>query len=161
VGKDFIREVQAEMEQLEIGGSEIDSVLRHFGVDPAEVPDEMPVSQVGELITFRGRMRLVAEVLGVAEETLRSIAPSQLPTWVVQRALRRRQLRAPRAAGGDLTDSYLAAFLPYLDCLSVDRRTHEYLRQAKEHEDRGLPLGRPVKLPRYWDLPSVLEEGVT
>ena len=102
-------------------------------------------------------MKFVLEALGNSGEDILRMAPQQLPSWHIQNAVRKRQLKAPRAEAGDFTDSYLAAFVLYIDHVIVDRRTHEYLSQARRRDALGLRFGMTSKLSHYSDLVSVLD----
>ena len=161
VAADFLGEVQQGILSIPDDQTPIDGILQLAGLDPTEVPDEMTFEEALDFSDFRNRIVLVGRYVGVELDHLRHVRPQDLPSWRAQRAVRELQLAAVRAQGGDLTDSYLVAFLPYVDHATVDKRTQEYLRQARRRTELSGLLGASSKLSDYGDLPEMIGSPAT
>lgn len=158
VAQRFMDSVAAELPEMNDDSSiAIDQMIRHAGMDPDDVSDDLTFGEFSYLLESRRKIEICAQVVGLSASDVTHVSIGSLPSLQLQQALKLRRLRAhPRASGGDLTDAYLAGFTPYFDHVIVDRRTHEYLRQIDRASESAVPLGAFSKLARYEDLPDVL-----
>ncbi len=106
--------------------------LKAMGIDVSEIGPEMTMDELGDLSAFRKQLRLASEMLRLPFSALKGrVKESQIPSCVVQGALRRHGQDTPEWKGSDLTDRYLACLAIYADMTYVDKRTLENLTRAR------------------------------
>ena len=126
-------------------------MLRRFGLDPACIEPDTPLSEVSTLAEFIKKAHLALRDTPVLAGTeIYELDRKTIPSWTIAEELRRRRSRDKGAAASDLTDSYLAALLPYADITEVDKRTFEYLaRLAGPNSSLAVHCSSAVRCPYY------------
>jgi hypothetical protein len=134
----------------------IDRFLGSLGIERGELNPGGKLNEILELAHFRQQLRIAAEKLMIPWETLcRSVSMERIPSWVVQRAVRRHRALAAEAQGGDLTDNYLLCLGLYADLTVVDKRTKENHRRASQKEPGSMSLLNRIE--RVSNYEAVLE----
>lgn len=119
-----------------------DELVRR-GVDPHELDPYLPMSEVFDLIEFRQRIDVIADHANVALTPLRTVETMhRIPSWIVERGLRKFRQSRSKNPGSDLVDRHLGCLGAYADLTFVDRRTHEDFLRAKRGRD---PLSAILK----------------
>jgi hypothetical protein len=107
-------------------------ILTVMGVDLSDIGPETTLDDVGRLATFRRKLKVVNQLLGLPFLELKAkVTAERLPSSVIQAAVEEFRPDTPEWKGSDLPDSYLASLVAYADITFVDKRTHEALRQAR------------------------------
>src|SRR5690606_31457689 len=112
-----------------------------LGIEMSELDPNGSFDRVLELAHFRSILRIAERKLKVPWEMLQArIRQDLVPSWLIQRAIRRHRALAARAEGGDLTDSYLLCVALFTDLAIVDKRTKENHRRAAQKEPETMQL---------------------
>ena len=107
-------------------------LLKAMDIDVSEIGPEMTMDDLGDLSAFRKQLRLASEMLRVPFSALKArVKESQIPSCVLQGALRRYGQDTPERKGSDLTDRHLACLAIYAGMTYVDKRTLENLTRAR------------------------------
>ena len=76
-----------------------------------------------------------------------------LPSWRIASGLSRFGQRRTRRPGSDVHDQHLAALAAYVDCIYVDKRTHEDLRRVvRKDPELSVLFGSVRKASNYENL---------
>lgn len=159
VAAEFMDEVLAEAAPLRDGGADpIAAYLAMHGIDRAELNPQWTMRDLFELTHFRSQLRIAEENLRVPQGSLAPIVSQEsIPSWIVQRAIRRHRSTPAKTEGGDLTDLYLLCLALYADLTVVDKRTWENCRRARGKEPAAFELlNDVVKVSDYRALLSRL-----
>jgi hypothetical protein len=151
----FIEEVLNESSAFyKNSGDPIREFLQNLGISVEELDPKGNFQQVTELAVLRKQLHIAAQNLGIPWETLKnSVNPERLPTYVIQRALKRHGSKINKVKGSDLTDNYLSCLAAYCDITFVDKRTKENARRAKTKDKQFAALvGRLEKASNYLDV---------
>ena len=123
------------------------------GLDPDEVRDEATIDELNSLATFRSQLRVVAEKTSLPFERLKRVQMEALPSWRIASGLSRFGQRRTRRPGSDVHDQHLAALAAYVDCIYVDKRTHEDLRRVvRKDPELSVLFGSVRKASNYENL---------
>lgn len=135
-------------------------VLQSLARQGVIADDIRPGSTVGEMLdlgVFRSQLSALLEEDGVSGERLRRIQMSQMPTWLIQRAMKRFSPQPKYRDGSELNDFYLACLSAYADVTFVDKRVLEGFRQAKTKLPSLSDIIRQVeRAARYDRIPNIL-----
>lgn len=129
-------------------------------IDLADIDDDTTVADIGDLATFRRKLRIVNCALGFQWSDLKArVREDRVPTGVIQASLRKHGQGLPERKGSDLSDMYLACLGAYADITYVDKRTYENVRIARKKCPAFASIVRRVeKASGYWDIEKRLEE---
>lgn len=134
------------------------AALGSQGVDAREVRDDCVLADLSRLGLFRSKLRVVASETGRSFEDLKQVQMDQLPSWVIEEALKNHGQPRERRPGSDVHDSHLAVLAAYSDILYVDKRTGEDFRQARQKDPR---LDRFIgKIAKAADFEALLGDPV-
>lgn len=123
------------------------------GLDPEEIRDEAPLSNLSLLVTFRQHLQVVAERTDLSFSQLKQVRMERLPSWLITDALRRHGQKRRVRPASDVLDEHLAVLAAYTDLLYVDRRTHEDFRRVRQKSPEVARLLCPIaKAKHYSDL---------
>ncbi len=125
-----------------------DLVLRGLSlmsIDLTDIGPETTMAEINDLSLFRKRLEVAAEASGLRPEQLRRLRMDQIPSWIVDSALRAHGQDLPERKGSELTDRYLACLAPYADITYVDKRTKENFRRATRRSPETRALVRRVE----------------
>lgn len=144
-------------------GSSLAQFLSSIGLSTSDVPADVSAEELERVASFKKRARVACSNTEIDFDTVwPAIRRSELPSEIIQLAIRRGRQTALRASGGDLADSYIASFCPYVDRVVVDKRTCEYLRQGcRRHPWISEYFGSVLSVASYGDLPAALERAGT
>ncbi|MGL4233272.1 MAG: hypothetical protein ACRCWJ_18035 [Casimicrobium sp.] len=110
-------------------------ILRGQGLDESAINTIRTIEEAGELVEFQRKFALAASYVGLDWNSIRrNLDPSRVPSWRVQRALKRHRQGNTESKGSELTDRMLASYAPYMDFTFVDKRVLENLRRASRKE---------------------------
>lgn len=110
-------------------------LLRALKVDVADIRPEMTMADLGDMARFRQRLEHFSEILGIAFDVLKArVRENQLPSHMIQSALRRHRQDTSEWKGSELNDRWLACLAAYADITFVDRRVLESLTQARRKD---------------------------
>ncbi len=139
--------------------SHVKALLSEFDVPEEDIDDSTTLDEFAEMAANRTRIRVACRSLGCdLDEIWPRLRGTDIPSQIIQARLRSTQKSAPTASGSDITDVHLASFSPYVDCVVVDKRTHEYLSQAARRDDFIASLiERYVRLSSYRDIGAVID----
>jgi hypothetical protein len=155
----FWSSVVADIDEIdESDPNALDRLLNGMGLSFSDISSEMTMEDVGFLATFRAILNIVEPLLrrnlSVAE-----INQNACPSWRLSREILRRQNRAARVSGSNLTDAHLAGVVWYVDAVEVDKRTLEFIRQiTRDDKELANYAGRFFKCSSYRELPEKLRE---
>lgn len=123
--------------------------LQHYGLGLSDVDDSMTMQEVGELAGMRAVLRQVFEgrAKGIREGEYLKLRPHMIPSYWVDRLLRRKQVaKGENPKGSDLIDASTLSMALYAEVAIVDKRTHELVQRIRrEHPDLDRSLCRIVK----------------
>lgn len=130
------------------------AVLRHLvhqGLDEGDIGPEMTVGEATELIEFRKKLQVASRVNGIPFPDLKAkVSSSQIPSWIVEKALARHGQDLRERKGSDLVDGYLMCLSLYIDLTLIDKRTWENARRARSKSPEFPALvGRVERSPDY------------
>jgi len=142
------------------GRSAYESFFKQFGHKPNEFSKDVTLGEFKDAVVRRRKLKISIHQLGLKIESVwPRLQNYQLPSEKVISEIRRSRKNAKRASGSDLNDDYLASLMPYLDAVVVDKRTYEYLMQAKKRNPQiSALIDSMIKVRTYNQLPSVLNE---
>ncbi len=145
-------------EKKESGRSAYEAFFEQFGHKSNEFPEDVTIGEFKYAADRRKKLGTAIQLLGLEIESVwPKLENYRLPSEEVISAIRNSRKNAIRASGSDLNDDYLASLMPYLDAVVVDKRTYEYLMQAKKRSPQiSMFIGSMVKVSSYNQLPSVL-----
>jgi hypothetical protein len=129
----------AFLEEVErLGGNPTDArefglaVLRAGEIDVAEIGPETTFRDIGRVITFRRKLRVLNGTLGLPWHELKAkVTENRLPSGVIQAAIQQCRPDTAEWKGSDLGDGYLACLAAYASVTYVDKRTHEALHVGR------------------------------
>ncbi|KQZ73067.1 hypothetical protein ASE06_11570 [Sphingopyxis sp. Root214] len=153
---EFMHHVVAEASHLDPASRNVvrDDLLRR-GLDPSDLDPERPMADIIDLLEFRSRVETIAEYLPPDLSEFRHCATlDRLPSWRIERGLRRFRQSRPKNPGSDIGDRHLGCLGAYADLTFVDRRTHEDFMRARRGDPDFAGLLRRVEKSRTW--PSFL-----
>jgi hypothetical protein len=118
------------------------------------------VRDLGELATFRRKLAVIIQSLGLPQPALnRTVTADRLPCAVIQNAVATFRPDTTEWKGSELIDGYLACLSAYADVTYVDKRTHEALRQARQSVPALVAIMRRLeKAGDYADIAKHLEQ---
>jgi hypothetical protein len=97
--------IQTAAEALREGSSPATQFLKSLNVDVAEVGSGMTVAELGELAVFRQRLKHFSQILDIPFDVLKKrVRESQLPSHLIQSALRRYRQDTAEWKGSELND---------------------------------------------------------
>ena len=97
--------------------SSLDAFLQQFDISRSDIRDSTTLAEFEQLAQRRQHVRATSTRLGLDLDTLwLKTRHASIPSDTVIAAIRRSRSSAPRASGSDITDDYLAAIGPYLEC---------------------------------------------
>jgi len=154
---DFVDEVRKLGEALPANPTEfVKQSLALQGVLPEEIRPDATVGEMLDLGLFRSQLKVLFEGSEYAFEDLTRIRSSQMPTWLIQTAMRRFTPQPKRRSGSEVNDTYLACLAPYADLTLVDKRVREGFRRAADKMPEIAKITRRVeRAPRYDRIPGL------
>lgn len=159
--RNFANDVISDTEGILEGNKHpLDILIEHSGVDRNLITDDTTLAEFNELCIFRECLRISSKCPALERvHSIEEVKPEKCPSWVVRRALIRANLDKPRAKASDLADGFLSGLLPYVDVLSVDKRTrHNLDRFIAKHKDLATLNPHVAQFPNYEHLDSWLEK---
>lgn len=155
----FAGDTLNRIDQMETpDGDILDRILEYYGVPHDLVEDHMTVGDIGQLAVYIERLSVLSKDLCPrAIVTVHEVPPDTLPSYVIERGLRKIQRKADRVRGSDLGDSDIAPLVLYADGVEVDKRTHHYLKQV-QRACSGISslMGYFFRSSDYADIPDLL-----
>lgn len=147
-------------ERKKSGISAHETFFEQFGYKSNEFSKDVTLGEFKATASRRKKMETAIQQLGLDIESVwPKLQNYLLPSEKVISEIRVSRKNAIRASGSDLNDDYLASLIPYLDAVVVDKRTYEYLVQAKKRNPQiSTLIGSIVKVSSYNQLPSVLND---
>ena len=148
----FFSDVGAAAEGLGNGGPDaIVRLLETQGIDPTDIKNIKEPEELGDLATFRSQLKIIADSIGVGWNILKGkIDPNSIPSWIIQKELRKHRDPKLRRDGSELTDRHLACLAAYGDVIYVDKRIHENVLRARRKSRTFLSLVRRIeKISHY------------
>lgn len=132
--KDFVEGLAQLKRNILDSPRPIVELLKVAGLTLDDVSDIKTVGELGELAHFKKAIEASAKGTQLSGAQLRSVRQTQLPTWLVHRAvLRHRQLK-PRAEASNLGDTHLLSLAPYFDAITVDRHMSENVLRIRRKD---------------------------
>lgn len=162
MASDFIAEVAS---RGPLGASSVEAFVydtyARLGVARDEIRPEMTLSELGDLVIFRSKLKVLAEVVGrTAEDLWANVRQDQLPHWILGEAIRKYRHPSKRRSGSELNDNHLAMLAPYVDYLYVDRNTADAFRRMADagHESTNW-IGRVARATDYNSILGQLDQA--
>jgi hypothetical protein len=134
----------------------IAELLSRYGIVEQSLDPNMTIGDLGFLAIFARQLQILGEMLRPPRSlTINDISMSDLPSWLVFRELMRAHCEEQHVSASNSGDSYIAGVGVYADLCIVDKRTYEYLRQARPRlKSLQDVFGRYKKLSHYSKLTS-------
>jgi hypothetical protein len=121
-------------------------ILKALDIEPEEAGPEAKMGEVLDLVSFRKLLRLASEITRTPFAELKvRVNEGQIPSRVIQSALRRYEQDTPEWKGSDLTDRHLACLAAYAEVTYVDKRTYENITRARRKSPEASKLLRRVE----------------
>jgi hypothetical protein len=154
----FIDLVREQAAPLYGGAAEpISELLRSLEVDPEDIGSETTLDDIGELVAFRHRLRIIANQIDAPWKEIRQVKMHCIPSWVIQNQLRKHGQVLPERKGSELNDLYLSCLAAYADITYVDKRVKENFQRAKRKSPALNRLVRRVeRAAHYSEIPAHL-----
>jgi hypothetical protein len=152
VAAEFFAVVKEESSQVLATPGNV--VLRHLvyqGLNEGDIGPEMTLGEATDLLEFRKKLQVASRVNGIPFPDLKAkVSSSQIPSWIIQKALVRHGQDLTERKGSDLIDGYLMCLSPYIDLTLIDKRTWENARRARAKSPEFSALvGRVERSPDY------------
>lgn len=128
-------------------------LLRH-GIEISDLARDPTMGELTDLAMFRKQLEVANRKLGLPWKELKdTVSKSQLPSWIIQDALRKYGQDLPERKGSELSDAHLACLSAYADITYVDKRTFENFTRARKKSPTFAEITRSVhKASRYQDV---------
>lgn len=159
VAADFVSKVMREGARLYKNNDDslYERFLQSFDVNLQEVNSDTTIEDLGYLATYKKKLKIVAEYLGLEVDKVLGIPQHALPSWVVWLELDKILKKQERAEGSSITDKYMAILSLYVDILVVDKRFKEYFKQLKSKRlSISEHINKVVSLSSYDKLGEIL-----
>lgn len=158
VAQEFIKDVYRDGLQLYHNRGDVrENFLKSFGLSPEEIPDKASIEDIGYAATFRKKLKILAEILGINESSFKTIKEDRCPSWLIWRELDKVLKSANRASGSDIPDKYHSVLALYADILIVDKRFHEIFKQViRKNASIKKIIAKVVKLSDYGNILEVI-----
>jgi hypothetical protein len=129
-------------------------ILQAMDIEASDIGPDTTMGEICDLATFRHKLRVINRTLQLPWAELKAgVRESQLPSSIIQSALRRYGQDMPERKGSELTDGYLACLSAYADITYVDKRVSENFRRARPKSPQLAALMRQVeKAGNYLDI---------
>ncbi len=160
ISRSFCDHVFSEVQGISKCKSKLsESFINHFGFSKCDLPDNATLSDFKKAVVRREQLEISVRQLGFnLDDVWYKLKNHLLPSEEIISEIRTSRKNAPRSSGSDINDDYLASLIPYLDAVLVDKRTHEYLRQAKIRNPRFFSSIKSIfKAGSYYQLPEILK----
>ncbi|MDP1854262.1 MAG: hypothetical protein Q8L26_08700 [Candidatus Omnitrophota bacterium] len=161
VARDFCNDIFSNITEISKSSlNTYEAFAKQFGYTLKDLPEGITLGEFRDMAARRQQVAISTRQLGLEIESIwPRLKSHRLPSEEIIYEIRRSRRKAIRASGSDLNDEYITSLMPYLDAVVVDKRTHEYLRQAKKRNPH-LPLliTSMLKVGSYRQLPRVLSE---
>lgn len=162
VAKRFCNEIFSNIATISMNNrNNAEAFIEQFGLKPKDFSQNVTLGEFREVATRRKKLTNVAKQLGLEIESIwHKFKDNRLPSEEIEDEIRKYRKNARRASGSDLNDDYLASLIPYLDAVIVDKRTYEYLQQAKRRRPELASLiVSAIKISSYRELPERLKQS--
>lgn len=159
VAADFVSEVMRKGAKMYENNDDslYESFLQLFDVNLQEVNSDTTIEDLGYLATYKKKLKIVAESLGLEVDKVLSIPQQALPSWVIWLELDKILKKQDCAEGSSITDKYMAILSLYVDILVVDKRFKEYFKQLKSKRlSISEHINKVVSLSSYDKLGEIL-----
>jgi hypothetical protein len=155
----FDKAVTHVTDALKSEGDAYDIFVSLHDVPRSELSNQLTLKQYKEIARRRKLCRAACNQLGLdLDQVWQILRAAKIPSEVISETIREARKTAPRAKGSDLGDDYLSCLAPYVDAITVDKRTHEFMIQgARRNPYFYEVVGRFVKVQSYKQLPTVLK----
>jgi hypothetical protein len=146
------------LDALKHEGTPYDVFVANLDVPGGDIFDEITLRQFTRLARLRKLARVACNQLGIElDHVWPKLRDSKIPSEIIQETIRAGRRSAQRASGSDLGDDYLACLAPYVDALTVDKRTHEFMTQGARRDPYFREMvGYFEKATSYRQLPEIL-----
>jgi hypothetical protein len=136
-------------------------LLKAMDIELSEIGPKMTMEELGDLAAFRQQLRLASDMLRVPFSALKArVKESQIPSCIIQSALRRYGQDYPEWKGSELTDRHLACLALYAQITYVDKRTYENItRVRRKSPEISILLHRVEKAPNWQEIAGQLSSG--
>jgi hypothetical protein len=108
-------------------------VLREMGIEEGDLRGVTSVDMLAGKYIWKRRSEIIARTVGLAASTVERMRPRDLPSLYLAERIADCQGKARRASGGNPDDASLACLSLYVDLVTVDKRTAEFVRQARKN----------------------------
>ncbi len=137
----------------------LDAFICQFGFSPSDFSDCITLGDFSKAATRYNKLDISLRQLGIP---IQDIWPKMknvlLPSEEIISEIRISRRNALRASGSDLNDEYMASLAPYLDVVIVDKRTYEYIAQAKKRRPELTHFFKSIfKASEYHQIPVLID----
>lgn len=142
----------------DLEGTAFDIFLASSDVPLSDISDKTTLKMFARTARLRKLARAACNQLGVdLDQIWPRIRAAKIPSEIIKDTIREARKTATRASGSDLGDDYLACLAPYVDAITVDKRTHEFMTQGSRRNPYFREMaGFFAKTTTYKQLPAVL-----
>ncbi len=125
-------------------------LLRH-GISIEDLDSDPTMGELTDLAMFRKQLEVANRTMGLPWNQLKTnISMTQLPSWIIQDALRKFGQDLRERKGSELSDSHLACLSAYADVTYVDKRTYENFRQSEKNSTAFAEIIRRVRKTSHY-----------
>ncbi|MDO8446678.1 MAG: hypothetical protein Q7T53_11355 [Deltaproteobacteria bacterium] len=158
VAQEFIKDVYKDGLHLYHNRGDVrENFLKSFGLSPEEIPDKASIEDIGYAAIFRKKLKILAEILDINEDSFKTIKEDHCPSWLIWKELDKVLKSDDRTYGSNITDKYLAVLALYADFLIVDKRIHEKFNQVvRRNAVIKKVITNVVKLSDYGNISEAL-----
>jgi hypothetical protein len=161
VARNFCNDIFSNIDEISKSRrNTYEAFVERFGYTLNELPEGITLGEFKDMAVRRQQLANSTRQLGLEIKSVwLRLKNHRLPSEEIIYEIRRSRRNAMRASGSDLNDDYIASLMPYLDAVVVDKRTHEYLMQARRRNPRlSLLIASMLKVGSYHQLPRMLSE---
>lgn len=133
VAGDFMRQVAQMADATPSSAAQLVlGLMFSRGITAADITEDVTVSELNDLATFRSQLKVASEKLDIPWRELNAkVAMTRVPSTIISQALERYGPELSEYKGSELNDEYLLRLGVYADRTYVDKRTLEALRRAR------------------------------
>ena len=152
---EFLDDIRMQGEKLgQSGGNPLLALLKSFGVNPANIPAKLRLSEIGDLAAFFRQLEIVAPKIGTELDALkRNVRLENIPSWIIPHTMRTSRDPSLRRSGSELVDRHLVCLAAYADITFVDKRIKDNVQRARNISDTFSTLVHKIeKVPHYSEI---------
>jgi hypothetical protein len=141
-------------------GASMEAFIKQFALLPTGIDGNLTLKDFKRIVTRQKKMAISVKPLGFKiEDVWPELKNNLMPSEIIIYEIRKSRKNALRASGSDLNDDYISSLVPYLDAVTVDKRTYEYLKQAEKRNPKISVFTKSIiKASDYNKLPEILKK---